>query len=169
MKKIVLLLIPFALSMTAIAQRTETKGTQTKKTSREKTDAKSQSTAILDGMSFKITLTQKDESMSSGSSRDQSMSSGTSGNKADQDVNGIDRSGNASNSRDMSSTKGPLENPQTGQNQSGQNQMYSDWNNAKGKLQFDNGTVKLSLNNKDIALASCPYSVTSGTADLATF
>jgi len=39
----------------------------------------------------------------------------------------------------------------------------------EGKLTFDDGMLKLSLNNKDVAMDNCKYTVTSGTVDLATF
>jgi len=156
MKKIVLILIPFTMSLAAIAQ-TNTKDTQTKKVAKQRTETKVEKVALLDGKSFKILLTQKDEAMSA-----TPQNSTDADRKTDVNKN---MGNNTTNPQNTNQTKEPVENPDLRQNQNG----YADWSNAKGKIQFDNGMLKLSLNNKEVATDNCAYSVTSGTADLATF
>jgi hypothetical protein len=154
MKKIVLLLVPFTISFAVIAQDSETKTKPAQKNSSQKSETKSESKALLDGKSFKITLTQKDESMSSTPAGTEKNQNAAIAERYEEDK-----------TKTTVQTKEPVENPELRQSP----QDYADWSNAKGKLQFNNGMLKLSLNNKEIATDNCAYNVTSGTADFATF
>jgi hypothetical protein len=158
MKKILLMLIPFTMTFAVIAQNPETKGTQTKKSSKQKKEAKShtQATSVLDGKAFKITLTQKGDEM------------GMAPTVAPKNKETKDETSNASKAASTAQTREPVESPDLKQNQN-QSSSFPDWNNAKGKLRFDDGMLKLALNSKDVATDNCKYNVTSGTSDLATF
>jgi hypothetical protein len=151
MKKIVLMLIPIGLSVAVIAQSTETK-TQEKKSEKQKTETKADAKAVLDGKAFKITLASKDEPVS----YTQTEAEKNKANKNDP-----------SNPKNIAQTKEPVENPELKQPMG--ELAYYDWSNAKGKIKFADGLIKISLNNKDIAMENCRYNVTSGTGDLATF
>jgi hypothetical protein len=168
MKKIVLILITGTLSFAVLAQN-ETKHTHTKQTTKQRTEskskAKSEQVSVLDGKAFKITLTQKDENMSATSSateRDESVAV-----QDRTDVNNQNKTNKNANPANTSQTKEPVENPDLNLTQS--SAIAHDWNNTKAKLVFDNGMLKLAMNGKDIAMDNCKYTVTSGTADLATF
>jgi hypothetical protein len=72
--------------------------------------------------------------------------------------------------KNTAQTKEPMENPdlrQQPQQTPGRN--YSDWSNAKGKIKFTDGMIRMSLNSSELSISDCRYNVTSGTADLATF
>jgi hypothetical protein len=153
MKKLVLIFLSGTISFAVPAQNTDTKNTQSKKEASQKA-VKSEPVAVLDGKTYKITLTQKDESMTS------------SENNAAKTSDAIKDSPDPKN---IGQTKEPVENPRLNQTQIPNEQGYADWSNAKGKLRFDNGMIKLSLSDRELAMENCRYNVTSGTTDLATF
>jgi len=70
MKKIILIFISGVISLAVIAQDNQTKTTRTQKTVKQKSEAKTK-TAILDGKTFKIALTRKDEANAATSAKDE--------------------------------------------------------------------------------------------------
>jgi len=191
MKKVMIMLIPVVLAFTASAQQKEKqqKATIKKSTRVEQMNEPKTGDNSLDGKAFKITLVSKEAAGSSIEKSSVTPSTETSSSRHSE-MNSKNERSETDLSKPLPEQKSPAPvdntatknteenqaaNMQGGGSSSSKNQgtmNESDitaLNGARGKIRFEEGKMKAKFSRTMHAMLDCPYHVTSGTSQLASF